>query len=171
MRPLLLALFALAAAGCSDRAPLVAEYGPDRRFNLDSGEWLRDATLQPPGPSQSHISDLEDGRLVAVVPGTHEVLHFARKDEDAQIQAWVELDGTRVVTAWLWAREFNGETAWFVGSAGSGTCRFDGRDPGEVEGTLDVQFEGRRESPRSGIAGPYVYRLKGGFSAKTSAAK
>jgi hypothetical protein len=166
MRPLLIALLALAAAGCSTRPDLVAEYGPDRRFVLADGDWFQDATLQAPDASRNHISDLEDGRLVAVVPGTHQVLQFSRRDDEAQIRAWVELDGARVVTAWLWAREFGAETAWFVGSAGAGTCRVDASGGNEIEGALDVQFEGRREGPRSGIAGPYVYRLKGGFGAK-----
>jgi hypothetical protein len=42
----------------------------------------------------------------------------------------------------------------------------DDRDDDSLEGSLDLTFQGRSESPRSGISGPYVFRLKGDFTAK-----
>lgn len=166
MRLLQLALLACALAGCSAPTPLVAEYSPERRFTLGSGDWLKNASLKPSESATGRVSDLEEGRIVEVIPGGHDILRFERKDEQVQLKAWVEIDGGRLVSAWMWAREWGGETKWFVGSAGTGTCRVDERDDEGLEGTLDLTFQGRGESPRAGISGPYVFRLAGDFTVK-----
>lgn len=164
-------LLLLAVAGCAGRTPLVAEYTPERRYQLDPGVWLRNGSIKPSEGAAGHVSDLEEGRIVEIIPGGHDILRFDRKDEAVHLRAWVEVDGGRLVSAWMWAREWGGETKWFVGSAGTGTLRVDDRGEDEIEGTMDLSFQGRAESPRGGISGPYVFRLSGDFTAKTEGAR
>lgn len=171
MRNTALLLLALALAGCAGHTPLVAEVTPERRYQLESGVLLRNGSIKPSEGAAGHVSDLEEGRIVEIIPGGHDVLRFDRKDETVHLRAWVEVDGGRLVSAWMWAREWGGETKWFVGSAGTGTLRVDGREGNEIEGTMDLTFQGRAESPRGGISGPYVFRLTGDFSAKSEGAR
>lgn len=164
-------LLALALAGCAGRTPLVAEYSPERRYQLDPGTWLRNGSIRPTEGGSGHVSDLEEGRIVEVIPGGHDILRFDRRDETVHLRAWVEVDGGRLVSAWMWAREWGGETKWFVGSAGTGTLSVEEREDDAIEGTMDLTFQGRMESPRGGISGPYVFRLTGDFTAKTEGAR
>ncbi|MEK7467778.1 MAG: hypothetical protein AAB074_10230 [Planctomycetota bacterium] len=172
MRPLSLLLLTAALAGCGGSTPLVAEYSPDRRFTLSTGDWLKNGSLKPTESTAGRIDNLESGRIVDIIAGGHDILRFTRKDDEVQLSAWVEVDADgRLVSAWMWAREWTSETKWFVGSAGTGTSRVDERDDDTLEGSVDLTFQGRGESPRSGISGPYVFRLKGDFTVKAPGAR
>jgi len=163
---------ALLLVGCSGSTPLVAEYSPERRFELSTGDWLKNGSLKPTESSTGRIDDLESGHIVDIIAGGHDILRFRRKDEMVQLAAWVEVDADgHLISAWMWVREWGTETKWFVGSAGTGTSRVDERDDDSLEGSVDLTFQGRGESPRSGITGPFVFRLKGDFTVKAPGAR
>ena len=155
----------LTLAGCSARAPLVADYGPEKRFALVKGDWIRNAKLEKRSGGAGHYSELESGEAAAIVAGDHDVLRFGRDDDDRNIRIWVELDAGKVVTAVLWAREWDGETVWFTGDGGSGTSTVTSSDGGTIEGSIDLRWDGKRETARGGPAGPFVFRLQGDFQA------
>jgi len=165
------AMLIVAVAGCAAQDPLVASYGPERQYTLKTGRWLRDAALADPPELPGKYSALEGGQLVTVVSGDQDVVVFARKDEGTEIRVWLALRGDEIVDGVMWVREFGGETVWYVGSGPKGTVRVTRREGRDLEGDLNVTFEGRRETPRSGVTGPLVFRAKGAFEAEAPAPK
>lgn len=171
MRPPLAALL-LALCGCADSTRLVAEYAPGRAFTVTESDWVPDAVLLLPAKGPD-LAQLDSGSILSIVAGPHEVVRFAQKadEDDVDILAWIELDGDRLAAAAFWVRDWGGETVWYTSISAEGTVTLDRADEDWLRGTLDLRFKGVRISAREGSSGPFTFRLRGNFRAEAASVR